>query len=253
MSAVSCDWSDWSGITDITLLLPGVRMAQGPQLAMWGMTIGGLFPIYEVAWLFLCRFWNICRINSSLQQLNSTNHPKSGIMHNFTPKYCDIYQVLGCMSVVSCDWSDWSGITDITLLLPGVRMAQGPPLAILGARDRNLFPMYEIHGCFVIDFEIIQGFYDLCRKNCKKYSHWDIFCFCYWYIEIYQGFQERKTACTCFFPVSHYTTMAFHICVYNKRVSEMRAYLAAHRKPGGGGGGGGGPEQAAKCAICFWT
>ena len=43
--------------------------------------------------------------------------------------------VPGCMSAVSCDWSDWSGITNITLLLPGIRMAQGPLLAIWGASD----------------------------------------------------------------------------------------------------------------------
>ena len=33
----------------------------------------------------------------------------------------------------------------------------------------------------------------------------------------------------------------------DKRVSEMRAPLAAHREPAGG------PEQTAKCAIYFWT
>ena len=33
----------------------------------------------------------------------------------------------------------------------------------------------------------------------------------------------------------------------NKRVSQMRAPLVTHREPAGDA------EQAAKCAICFWT
>ena len=49
--------------------------------------------------------------------------------------------------------------------------------------------------------------------------------------------------------ICRHSDMALRFCwsCINERVSEMWVPLAASRKPAGG------PEQAAKCAICFWT
>ena len=43
-----------------------------------------------------------------------------------------------CMSAVLCDWSDWSGITNITLLLPGVKIGTRSSAGNLGSQRLGL-------------------------------------------------------------------------------------------------------------------